>query len=182
MSRFGTPGRGVVGLVGAMALLWATAATADQETRFQDWKLLCEDTGPVAARSCLITQKVMNEKSGTEILAVAIGFPKGGKVPAMAINLAAKVDPSVPAIDPKGGLSLGIDKKRPRTTGFQRCTDAVCSAQAPLPDDLLAELKGGKEILLTFKLQDVDKRTGVKMSLKGFGAAYKALTDKRKKT
>ncbi|HYD32217.1 MAG TPA: invasion associated locus B family protein [Azospirillaceae bacterium] len=198
---------GLVAMAG-MALLWAGAAAAEQETRFQDWRMACEDKGPAAERDCIITQKAVNDKSGTDVLAVAVGFAKGAKVPSMAVKVARQVDASAPPLDPKKGLGLVIDRKAPHTTGFISCDEKVCLASAPLRDafllkdgkgvplepgkdvkgqeapagsDLLAELKGGKAMLFTFQLEGQDKRAGVPISLKGFAAAYKALVDKRTK-
>lgn len=211
--------------IAVVAFAWAGTAVADQETRFQDWKMLCEDGGPAAERDCIITQKVVNDKTGSNVLAVAIGFAKGAKVPSMAVKVAKQVAPSAPVLDPKKGLGLVIDRKAPHTTGFVKCDETICLANAPLNDayllkdgkavplngkdgaakdgakdgakeggkdagkdagkapanDLLGELKSGKEMIFTFQLEGQPKRTGVALSLKGFGAAYKALVDKHNK-
>lgn len=145
---------------------------AVETQRFGDWVLQCEDSGPVDERSCQITQVVSSADDGREIMAVVVGYRENAEVPSIAFGL----PPQAVADD---GMAVAVDANAPLTRPIDRCDEQRCLVVANLRADVLDQFKKGNFGLVTFTVPD-DQRLGIRISLKGFTAAFNALEQQHK--
>ena len=101
---------------------------------------------------------------------MAVGYNRGHSQPTIAFNLP-------PQINPAKGLTFTIDDHRTLDLPIDDCKPERCTAQANLRDEILEQLRGGKAAMITYMVASSGQRVGVKLSLVGFDAAFKALTE-----
>lgn len=118
------------------------------------WVKRCE--GPV----CEITQRLMDKKSETRVLEMAIGFPVKGGDGRGVLVLPLGVDLSQ-------GLSLRVDEQAPLGFKIRYCLIDGCYAFLTLPPDVLATMKKGSMASIDF--MTFDGQAGkLPLTLEGF--------------
>lgn len=143
------------------------AAPAQGPQRIGDWKLVCEPSAP-----CFMSQEIVDADTKLGVAGIALAKPPGRSGSVMQINLAPQIDPQKP-------IGLSVDGSPPATLPVNTCDASKCISRASVPNDVLDRLRKGKELVLTFGLQNQDQLAAVTFSLKGFTAAFKALETKR---
>jgi len=129
------------------------------------WAVQCGNAGKELA--CKAYQSIALRKTGQRLLMVSVTRPKGGKGPAMLIHLPHGL--FLPA-----GVSLAIDKGKPKTLVVQTCDAKGCYAGAALDKGQAAAMQSGKALTIGF--QNLKKKPlNIAMPLAGFAAAYAKL-------
>jgi len=144
-------------------------------TDFDFWKLECEkdQKNCKISQSLSFTQKLPDETSQTVLalnLMLYIVKDKDGK----KLTRIRFITPL--GLDLTAGLALRIDEGKEYKIPFQLCHADGCLADFNLGDDVLLEMKKGKDILVGYKLPNT-KPIILKASLKGVTAAYDALLE-----
>lgn len=151
----------------------ATPAAADETKKFQDWTMVCENTGPVEKRSCIVSTIITDSATKLQLLGVAVGAGEAGKGLRMAIKTA-------PQVRKDDGVHFRVDKGQVYSAPFGGCTKDACILQFALPDQLVTQMKKGAAMLVTFTGED-GKALGVQVPLKGFSAGINAVAARRPK-
>lgn len=157
----------VIGLVAGWAVRGVVGYnTATQSmTTFDNWRVAC----PAADQKdvgCEMIQDVVNKKTHSEVVRIAIGQPNGGK-PTMDLTLPLDV-----ALEPGVGLSLGTNPMR--TAKYRTCTEQGCIVDITIDKKLQASLDAGKDGKLVIATVNDSKPIQIPLSLKGYGAAKRA--------
>lgn len=141
--------------------------------RFGDWVVLCPKPKEAPPGSiCFMTQEVVDARTRQDIAAIAIGKPPNRPNPMIGFNVP-------PQIDPKRPIGFRIDQGKFAFLNVGRCDAQKCSSESGLPKEMLDQLVKGKEAMVLFAVPNQERPIGVAFSLKGFGAAFKALDRKR---
>lgn len=110
--------------------------------------------------ACEITQRLMDKKSQSRVLEMAIGFPVKGAEGRGVLVLPLGVDLSQ-------GLSLTIDEQAPQSFKIRYCLSDGCYAFLTLPQDVLATMKKGSIASIDFVTFD-GQAAKLPLTLEGF--------------
>ncbi|MGQ9366313.1 invasion associated locus B family protein [Azospirillum sp. ST 5-10] len=158
-----------------LALGAATSPAAAEETKsFQDWTLVCEDSGPVENRNCLVSAVALDPETKAQVLGVAVGAADKASGLHMAIKTA-------PQVRKDAGVEFQVDKGRVYSAPFAGCTKEACVLRFPMPDELVASLRKGKTMTVVFAPEASKEKVGASVSLKGISAALDAMAARRSK-
>lgn len=145
----------------------ATPENGKTEERFGNWILRCMTEAADATRRCEMVQMLGDDKTGQDVLLVAIGYPEGQTRPVAWIILPLGV-----LLPP--GIGLKIDQSEPKGLPFRHCDRGGCATPWPLSETDIAALKQGSELVVIFK--DIEGQSlGLPVSLSGFTAAFSRL-------
>jgi len=144
---------------------------------FDFWKLECEEN----QKNCKISQtlsfnqKLPDDTSRTILalnLMLYIVKDKDGK----KLTRIRFITPL--GLDLMSGLALRVDEGKEHKIPIQICHADGCLADFNLGDDVLLEMKKGKDILVGYKLSNTNTNPIIlKISLKGITAAYDSLLE-----
>jgi invasion protein IalB len=132
-----------------------------------EWVSRCASEGRQDALDCLVEQTAFLSKTGQLVTAVAIRVPAETRQPIM--NIQVPVGLFLPA-----GIGLRIDDGKPLSLALQTCDLKGCYAATPVSPEMLAALKAGKELTITFQNLTKEAIT-VPLQLTGFAAAYQRI-------
>jgi len=134
----------------------------------QGWRVECDSTAK--ALDCRLVAEAFNPQNHQLLAAVVIRVPAETKKPVMLIRLPLGILVSSPVaiqiehhaqVEHQPGFSFAI----------QTCTAAGCFVGTPLADDLLAAMRTGKQMDVTY--QSTEKQNvSVPLPLSGFAVAY----------
>jgi invasion protein IalB len=128
------------------------------------WALNCASQANQKDFECGISQTVVT-KQGRRVLAnVTVRVPPDTTTPEMRIQLPLLV--YLPA-----GISYQIDENAPRLLEFRACLRDGCYGQTSVAPEVLAALKKGDQLILTFQNM-AQKKISLSLSLAGFGETY----------
>jgi invasion protein IalB len=131
------------------------------------WLARCGSESRQAALECALEQTVYLSKTGQLIAAVTIRVPADTRQPALAVQV--PVGLYLPA-----GVSLQIDDGKPLALVLQTCDLKGCYAATPVSPEMLAALKAGKTLSITF--QNLTKETiRIPLQLTNFAEAYQKI-------
>jgi invasion protein IalB len=132
-----------------------------------EWVSRCASEARQGALECALEQTAVLQKTGQLIAAVSVRVPADTHQPTLAVQI--PVGLFLPA-----GVSLQIDDKKPLTLPLQTCDLKGCYAAMPISPDMLAELKGGKKLAVSF--QNLTKENiSVPLQLANFEQAYQKI-------
>jgi len=130
----------------------------------QGWVARCASASRDAPLECAIEQTAVLTKTGQLIVLVNIRVPSDTHAPVALVQLPLGLN--LPA-----GAKLQVDDGKPVDLQIQTCETRGCYASSPVAADLLATLKSGKQLKVSF--QTLAKETiTIPMPLGDFGAAY----------
>jgi invasion protein IalB len=115
-----------------------------------------------APLECAIEQTAVLTKTGQLIVLVNIRVPSDTHMPVALVQLPL-------GLNLPGGARFQIDDGKVTDLTIQTCENRGCFANAPVTPDLLAAMKSGKQLKLSF--QTLAKET-ITMPLADFAAAY----------
>jgi invasion protein IalB len=128
------------------------------------WAARCASTSRDAPLECAIEQSAVLSKTGQLIVLVNIRVPSDTHAPILALQLPLGLNLPV-------GAKLQVDDGKSADLQIQTCDNRGCYANIPLAADLLAAMKAGKQLKLSF--QNLNKETmTIPMPLTDFPAAY----------
>lgn len=131
------------------------------------WGARCASDARAGALDCVVEQRVVVSNTGQLLTAVTVRIPPDSKAPVMMIQTPFGLH--LPA-----GLKVAVDGTPFATLPLQTCDGGGCYAGDAVGPELLAALKRGVTLSVTF--QDAQQRDiAVPVSLNGFTAAYEKI-------
>jgi invasion protein IalB len=140
------------------------ADTAPAAAPQPGWAVRCSSASREAPLECAMEQTAVLSKTGQLIVLVNIRVPSDTRVPVAMVQLPL-------GLNLPGGAKLQVDDGKTADLQIQTCENRGCYAAAAIAPDVLAALKSGKELKLSF--QNLAKETiTIPMPLTDFAAAY----------
>jgi invasion protein IalB len=128
------------------------------------WAVRCTSTSREAPLECAMEQTAVLSKTGQLIVLVNIRVPSDTHAPVAMVQLPL-------GLNLPGGARLQVDDGKTADLQIQTCENRGCYAGAAIAPDVLAALKSGKQLKLSF--QNLAKETiTIPMPLTDFAAAY----------
>jgi invasion protein IalB len=128
------------------------------------WSARCSSASRGAPLECLIEQTAVLTKTGQLIVLIDIRVPSDTHVPIAVVQLPLGLN--LPA-----GAKLQVDDGKTTDVQIQTCEQRGCYANAPISPEMLAAMKTGKQLKVTF--QNLAKEViAIPMPLTDFAAAY----------
>jgi len=128
------------------------------------WVARCSSASRDAPLECAIEQTAVLTKTGQLIVLLNIRVASDTRQPIAVIQLPLGLN--LPA-----GAKLQVDDGKVSDLQIQTCEQRGCYANSPIPPDLLAAMKSGKQLKVSF--QNLGKETiTIPMPLTDFAAAY----------
>jgi invasion protein IalB len=140
------------------------AADAPAAPAQPGWAARCSSPSREAPMECAMEQQAVQSKTGQLIALVNIRVPGDTHTPIAAVQLPLGLN--LPA-----GAKFQVDDGKVVDLQIQTCEARGCFAGGPIAPDLLAAMKSGKQLKLSF--QNLAKETmTIPMPLADFAAAY----------
>ena len=128
------------------------------------WVARCTSASRDAPLECAIEQSAVLTKTGQLIVLINIRVPSDTHTPVAVIQLPLGLNLPV-------GAKLQVDDGKTSDLQIQTCEARGCYTNAPISPDLLAAMKSGKQLKLSF--QNMAKETiSIPVPLADFAAAY----------
>ena len=128
------------------------------------WAVRCTSASREAPLECAMEQTAVLSKTGQLIVLVNIRVPSDTHAPVAMVQLPL-------GLNLPGGARLQVDDGKTADLQIQTCENRGCYAGAAIAPDVLAALKSGKQLKLSF--QNLAKETiTIPMPLTDFAAAY----------
>ena len=148
----------------AAAQATPAAPTADPAAAAPGWAARCSSASREAPLECAIEQTAILSKTGQLIVLVNIRVPSDTHAPVAMVQLPL-------GLNLPGGAKLQVDDGKTADLQIQTCENRGCYAAVAIPPDLLAALRSGKQLKVSF--QNLTKETiTIPMPLTDFAAAY----------
>jgi invasion protein IalB len=149
--------------VAAPATVQAEAAPANTPSP-AGWVARCSSASRGAPLECAIEQTAILTKTGQLVVLVNIRVTGDSHSPVALVQLPL-------GINLPSGAKFGVDDGHAVDLQIQTCENRGCFASTPIAPELLAALKSGKELKVSF--QTLAKETiTIPMPLADFAAAY----------
>jgi invasion protein IalB len=131
------------------------------------WAVRCTSASREAPLECAMEQSAVLTKTGQLVVLVNVRVPSDTHAPVAMVQLPL-------GINLPGGARLQVDDGKATDLQIQTCENRGCYAGAAITPDLLAALKSGKQLNLSF--QNLAKETiTIPMPLTDFTAAYEKI-------
>jgi invasion protein IalB len=142
----------------------ADAAPANPAPASPGWAARCTSASRDAPLECAIEQTAILTKTGQLIVLVNIRVPSDTHTPVALVQLPLGINLPV-------GAKLQADDGKVVDMQIQTCENRGCYASTPLAPDVVAALRSGKQLKVSF--QNLAKETiSIPMPLTDFAAAY----------
>ncbi|MGA7804828.1 MAG: invasion associated locus B family protein [Bradyrhizobium sp.] len=146
----------------------APAATPQAETASAPpqtgWVARCSSAGREAPLECAIEETAVLTKTGQLIVLVNIHIASDTHMPVALVQLPLGLNLPV-------GVKFQVDDGKAIELPIQTCENRGCYASAPLTPELLAQLRAGKQLKISFENMAKEAIT-IPMPLADFPAAY----------
>ena len=167
-------------ILSTLIILFApqTAQAAEPTTQdFDDWRMVCETVEK--KERCRAFQRLsIKQGDKTQVMMIAsIGYiedGKAGRVP--TLRLTTPLGVVLPA-----GLAVNVDKGEKENLPYHICLPDGCMTEIGLSDKGIADMRRGRAMHVVYRAAGIKQPVAVQVSLKGFTAAYNALTNHEKK-
>jgi len=141
----------------------ADAAPANQP----GWVVRCTSASRATPLECAMEQTAVLSKTGQLIVLVNIRVPADTRAPVALVQLPL-------GLNLPGGAKVQVDDGKVSDLQIQTCENRGCYASSPIAPELLAALKSGKQLKVSF--QNLAKETiTIPMPLADFAAAYEKI-------
>jgi invasion protein IalB len=128
------------------------------------WAARCSSAGREAPLECAMEQTAVLSKTGQLVILVNIRVPSDTHAPVALVQLPLGLNLPI-------GVKMQVDEGKTADLQIQTCDNRGCYASTPVAADLLAALRSGKQLKLSF--QNLNKETiTIPMPLADFAAAY----------
>jgi invasion protein IalB len=142
----------------------APATTEPEPAQDPGWAVNCKSEAQETGLDCSLSQTVVLKQSGQVLTKVTFRVPGSANKPEVIIQLPLRL--YLPA-----GATFQVDEGTPQRLTFRACDRSGCYAQSEISSEVLAKLRGGKQLTVSFK-NLAEKDISVPLSLNGFGDAY----------
>lgn len=137
---------------------------ADGAAQQAGWIARCTSASRDAPLECAIEQNAVLTKTGQTIVLINIRIAPDTRTPIALLQLPLGLNLPV-------GAKLQVDEGKTVDLPIQTCENRGCYASIPVAPDLLAALRSGKQLKVSF--QNMAKETiAIPMPLGDFAAAY----------
>lgn len=157
----------VAALIGAVAASAPAAAQGAVKATHGDWQVRCDTPPGAKTEQCALIQNVTAEDRDDVGLSVIV--LKTADKKARILRVLAPLGVLLPS-----GLGLKVDATDIGRAGFVRCQPSGCIAEVILEDQLIGQLKSGKQATFII-FRTPEEGIGIPISLKGFGPGFDAL-------
>ena len=141
-----------------------TQPQADGAPAQPGWIARCTSASRDAPLECAIEQNAVLTKTGQTIVLINIRIAPDTRTPVALLQLPLGLNLPI-------GAKLQVDEGKTVDLQIQTCENRGCYASTPIAPDLLASLKSGKQLKVSF--QNMAKETiAIPMPLSDFAAAY----------
>ena len=141
-----------------------TQPQADGAAPQPGWIARCTSASRDAPLECAIEQNAVLTKTGQTIVLINIRIAPDTRTPVALLQLPLGLNLPV-------GAKLQVDEGKSVDLQIQTCENRGCYASTPIAPDLLAALRAGKQLKVSF--QNMAKETiAIPMPLNDFAAAY----------
>jgi invasion protein IalB len=131
------------------------------------WIARCTSASRDAPLECAVEQTAVLTKTGQLIVLINIRVASDTRTPIAAIQLPLRLN--LPA-----GAKLQVDDGKTADLQIQTCEQRGCYANTPISADMLAAMKSGKQLKVSF--QNLGKEViSIPMPLADFAAAYEKI-------
>ena len=145
----------------------AAAAEGANTSAPPGWVARCSSTSRGAPLECAIEQSAVLTKTGQLIVLINIRVPAETSAPVGVVQLPLGLN--LPA-----GAKIQVDDGKTSELQIQTCEARGCYANLQISPDMLAALKSGKQLKISF--QNLAKETiSIPMPLADFAAAYEKI-------
>jgi invasion protein IalB len=145
----------------------AAAAEGANTSAPPGWVARCSSASRAASLECAIEQSAVLTKTGQLIVLVNVRVPAETRAPIALVQLPLGLN--LPA-----GAKIQVDDGKTSELQIQTCEARGCYANLPISPDVLAALKSGKQLKVSF--QNLAKETiTIPMPLTDFAAAYEKI-------
>jgi invasion protein IalB len=128
------------------------------------WAARCTSASRNAPPECAMEQTAVLSKTGQLVVLINIRVPTDTHAPVALVQLPL-------GLNLPDGAKLQVDDGKATNLAIQTCEARGCYASSPIAPDLLAVLKSGKQLKVSF--QNLAKETiTIPMPLTDFAAAY----------
>ncbi|MBR1149413.1 invasion associated locus B family protein [Bradyrhizobium sp. JYMT SZCCT0428] len=128
------------------------------------WVARCSSPSRDAPLECAVEQSAVLTKTGQVIVLLNIRVAGDNRQPIAIIQLPLGLN--LPA-----GAKLQVDDGKVSDLQIQTCEQRGCYANSPIPADMLAAMKSGKQLKVSFQNMAKESIT-IPMPLADFAAAY----------
>ena len=147
----------------APALPQADAAAANPSAP-PGWNVRCGSVSRDAPLECAMEQTAVLSKTGQLIVLVNVRVPADTRAPVALVQLPL-------GLNLPGGAKLQVDDGKATDLQIQTCENRGCYAGTAIAPDLLAALKSGKQLKVSFQNLGKENIT-IPIPLTDFAAAY----------
>jgi invasion protein IalB len=152
----------------ALAVTGLVQANPQHGQSFKDWTARCEKAPGTSLDRCFIFQNLLLKETGQRLVHMAVGYLAANGQAAAVITMPLGI--SLPP-----GATISVDSGVPQPIVIERCDTNGCVGAIALSDEMVAQLKRGREARIGF--HDGSRRPiAVPVSLLGFTAAFNTLT------
>jgi invasion protein IalB len=128
------------------------------------WAARCSSAGRETPLECAMEQTAVLSKTGQLVILVNIRVPSDTHAPVALLQLPLGLNLPV-------GVKMQVDEGKTTDLQIQTCDNRGCYTSTPVAPDLLAALKSGKQLKLSF--QNLNKETiTIPMPLADFAPTY----------
>jgi len=128
------------------------------------WIVRCTSASRDAPLECAMEQNAVLTKTGQTIVLINIRIAADTRTPVALLQLPLGLNLPI-------GAKLQVDEGKTVDLQIQTCENRGCYASSPIAPDLLAALRSGKQLKVSF--QNMAKETiAIPMPLGDFAAAY----------
>ncbi|CAN7689500.1 invasion associated locus B family protein [Rhizobium sp. LjRoot98] len=138
---------------------------------FDDWELQCIDH-PKGDRRCQIVGNVLSADKKQAVLVMSLA--PSADAATILIQMAVPLGVAV-----QQGVKIEIDKSYSGSMPISRCTSQGCLVEGAVPTEMIAAMIAKPKASIEVTTPD-GKSVPISLSLKGFGGAYEAVTDRGK--
>lgn len=128
------------------------------------WTTRCGSASRTAPLECAMEQSGVLTKTGQLVVLVNVRVPSDTHVPVMLVQLPL-------GLDLANGAKLQVDDGKTSDLQLQTCENRGCFASTQIAPDLLAALRAGKQLKLSFQNLSKESIT-IPLPLTDFAAAY----------
>jgi invasion protein IalB len=128
------------------------------------WAARCTSASRSAPLECAMEQTAVLTKTGQLIVLVNIRVPADTRAPVALVQLPL-------GLNLPGGAKIQVDDGKATDLQVQTCENRGCYAGSPITPDLLAALKSGKQLKVSFQNLAKENIT-IPIPLADFAAAY----------
>lgn len=166
----------LIGLAAAFIALPAMLQNASAQDakpkvgeRMGDWIFQCQAVS-AGENICGMVQTIIDNKTKRQVVGIAIRYAGKGDTKRLGMFVTVPLGIYLGA-----GIGGKVDTSDQFKFNLQSCNQRGCQGATEIKEDMLADLKKGKQLIVGFKARADSKTIAVPVSLNGFTDGLKAI-------